>query len=92
MACTGITEHGAANASPEEYEVKKIALEQSHIHCLLLDHSKFDRSALMVYAPISGFQHIFTDEQPPEKYRTLFVQYKVCVSTVSKVDLDRGNG
>ena len=26
MACTGITEFGAANASPEEYEIKKSAL------------------------------------------------------------------
>ena len=64
MACTGITEFGAANASPEEYEIKKVALEQSCIHYLLVDHSKFDKSALMVYSPLSDIDHVFTDQLP----------------------------
>lgn len=80
MACTGITEFGAANASPEEYEVKKVALEQSRIHYLLIDHSKFDKSALMVYSPIANLHRVFTDAQPPEKYTRLFQQYQVQVS------------
>lgn len=80
MACTGITEFGAANASPEEYEVKKVALEQSRIHYLLIDHSKFDKSALMVYSPIENLHRIFTDKQPPEKYAKLFQQYHIPVS------------
>lgn len=80
MACTGLTEGGAANASPEEYEVKKVALEQSRIHCLLIDQSKFDKSALMVYSPIENIHHVFTDAQPPEKYAQLFKTHHVQVS------------
>lgn len=84
MACTGLTEHGAANASPEEYEVKKVALEQSRLHYLLIDHSKFNKSALMVYSPIDNIHHVFTDTQPPEKFRNLFQKYHVSVSIAAE--------
>ncbi len=84
MACTGITEFGAANASPEEYEVKKVALEQSRLHYLLIDHSKFDKSALMVYSPIENIHRVFTDAQPPEKYEKLFQKYHISVSIASE--------
>ena len=57
-----------------------MALEQSRIHYLLIDHSKFDKSALMVYSPIENLHRIFTDEQPPEKYVKLFQQYHVQIS------------
>lgn len=91
MACTGLTEYGAANASPEEYEVKKVALEQSRVHYLLIDRSKFDRSALMVYAPINAFQRIFTDAVPPEKYREIFARDQVRVSVAQEMDVDSRN-
>ena len=61
-----------------------VALEQSRVHYLLIDRSKFDRSALMVYAPIDAFQRIFTDVEPPEKYRELFVQCQVRVSVAQQ--------
>ncbi|MFR5601074.1 MAG: DeoR/GlpR family DNA-binding transcription regulator [Lachnospiraceae bacterium] len=81
MACTGITEHGAANAAPEEYEIKKVALEQSRFHYLLVDHSKFDKSALMVYSSLDNIHHVLTDRQPPEKYQNLFSAHQIQVST-----------
>ena len=80
MACTGITEFGVANASPEEYEVKKVALEQSRQHYLLVDQSKFNKSALMVYSPLNKIHRIFTDQQPNEKYQKLFNEYKIQIS------------
>ena len=80
MACTGITEFGVANASPEEYEIKKVALEQSCIHYLLVDHSKFDKSALMVYSPLSDIDHVFTDQLPKKKYLQLFQEHNIQLS------------
>lgn len=74
MACTGINEAGASNASPEEYEVKKTALEQSRIHYLLVDNSKFDKSALMIYSALDNIHHIFTECPPPANYQKLFEQ------------------
>lgn len=71
MACTGITELGAANTSPEESAVKRLALEQSQTHYFLIDHTKFDKPALMVYSPLSNMDCIFTDRLPSEKYLQL---------------------
>lgn len=80
MACTGVTEFGAANATPEEYEVKKVALDQSRVHYLLVDHSKFDKSALMVYSPLSNIDHVFTDQMPNQKYLKLFQEHDIKLS------------
>lgn len=77
MACTGITELGAANTSPEESAVKRLALEQSQTHYFLIDHTKFDKPALMVYSPISRMDCVFTDRLPSEKYLQLFAGNQV---------------
>lgn len=77
MACTGITELGAANTSPEESAVKRLALEQSQVHYFLIDHTKFDKPALMVYAPINKMNYVFTDQLPSEKYQQLFQAHHV---------------
>lgn len=77
MACTGITEIGAANTSPEESAVKRLALQQSQVHYFLIDHTKFDKSALMVYSPISKMDYVLTDQAPSEKYMKLFETHHV---------------
>ena len=77
MACTGITELGAANTSPEESAVKRLALEQSQTHYFLIDHTKFDKPALMVYSPINRMDCVFTDRLPSEKYLQLFAANQV---------------
>ena len=77
MACTGITEIGAANTSPEESAVKRLALQQSQAHFFLIDHTKFDKPALMVYSPISKMDYILTDQIPSEKYIKLFENHHV---------------
>lgn len=79
MACSGVTEHGVFNNLPEEYEVKRTALEQSKLHCLLVDSSKFDRAALMAYSSLDQFHWVFADAQPQEKYAELLRQNHVQV-------------
>lgn len=71
MASTGITiDNGLTNASPEEYSVKKTAIQNSHSRYLLVDYSKFGRAALKTYCQLSDIQAIVTDRCPPDEYVT----------------------
>ena len=83
MACSGVSGEGVFNNAPEEYAIKRTALEQSALHCLLLDSSKFDRPALMAYASLDRFHWLFSDEQPPEPYVNLLRQNCVQVKTAT---------
>lgn len=78
MACTAISlNSGITNASPEEYEIKKTALEQSHEHYLLVDHTKFDKSSLMTYSSIEQLDYVITDIQPNDAYMDYFDKHNV---------------
>lgn len=77
MACTAIAESGASNASAEEYEIKKVALEQSEQHFVLVDHTKFDKVSLMTFCQLSDIDCLITDQMPSEKYTGLFRQHGI---------------
>lgn len=73
MACTAISlENGISNASSEEYEIKKTAIERSHQHYLLVDHTKFDKTSLMTFCQINQLDYIITDIQPDDEYVEYF--------------------
>jgi DeoR family myo-inositol catabolism operon transcriptional repressor len=62
MASSGITESGSVtNSSPLEYEIKKAALASSNEAYLLIDSSKFGKSALLNYANLSEMSKVIVD-------------------------------
>jgi DeoR family myo-inositol catabolism operon transcriptional repressor len=62
MASSGIAENGSVtNSSPLEYEIKKAAIANSKNVYLLIDSSKFGKSALLTYANISEMDKILVD-------------------------------
>lgn len=73
MACTAISlENGVSNASSEEYEIKRTAIERSREHYLLVDHTKFDKTSLMTFCQINQLDYIITDLQPSDTYLQYF--------------------
>lgn len=83
MACSAFSlQLGASNSSVEEYTIKQKILSRSSKHYLLVDHTKFDCSSLMVFAQPNEFDCIITDEKPPLKYQEYFekneIQYILC--------------
>ncbi len=67
MASSGITENGmVTNASPLEYEIKKAAIENSDNVYLLIDSSKFGKSAMLTYANISDMSKVIVDDHADE--------------------------
>lgn len=62
LAATGSTLTGVTNSSPQEYEIKRTALECSSERVLLLCKQKFGHAGLMTYADFQDFQYIVTDQ------------------------------
>lgn len=60
---------GVMNSSPLEYEIKRNALAQSDAKYLLVNHDKFDRTAMLTYARAEDFTALVTEAMPAEAYR-----------------------
>lgn len=78
MGCTGLslTKH-LTNATFEEYEVKRVALERSKVHYLLADHEKFDHAALMTYGKIEEMDYFITDQVLTEPYAQYLEEHQI---------------
>ena len=64
MASSGITESGmVTNSSPLEYEIKKAAIANSKEVYLMIDSSKYGKSALLNYANISEMNKVIVDNK-----------------------------
>lgn len=88
MACTAISlKSGITNASAEEYEIKKTAIEKSHEHYLLVDHSKFDKTSLMTYCLIEQLDYVISDIQPNDTYMDYFNSHNVKTIIASELEL-----
>ena len=78
MACTGCSlEHGLTNASSEEYIIKKTVIENSQMHFLLADHSKFGRFSLMTYCHLEDIDKVITDCPLPEEYQSFCIEHGI---------------
>lgn len=67
MASSGISENGTVtNSSPLEFEIKKAALRNSKESYLLIDSTKYGKSALLTYASIQEMDKIIVDQEVEE--------------------------
>ncbi len=69
LACTAVSEQFyVCNSFIEEYALKKAVLEKSLRSYLLVDSTKFGKSALMTYGTVDDFDAIITEEEPEESF------------------------
>lgn len=72
MATTGLSKDGKLNVSSYlEYEIKRLAVQQSDQRILLCDSSKFGASGLIGYATLGEMDRLITDADCPEALKTL---------------------
>lgn len=65
MASSGLSEAGTiTTSSPLEFEIKKSAMLNSQKHYLLIDSSKYGKSALLTFATVSDMTKIIIDSVP----------------------------
>ncbi len=78
MATTGLSVNGALNVTSYlEYEIKKLAMQQSDQHILLCDSGKYGNSALMSYADLSQIQCVITDTACPKEFEELCEKFGI---------------
>ncbi len=66
MGATGVSPDGKLNVSTYiEYELKKLAIQQSLHSYLLVDSSKFGRESLMAYGSLGQMETVITDAGCP---------------------------
>lgn len=83
FAATGVTENGdVTNSSSLEYEIKREALDNSEYAYLLLDSSKYGKSALLTFAHISDMDRVIVDEEINSAIFPLCEKYNVAVTKV----------
>ena len=61
-------ERGVQDSNEGEAEIKKLMLEQAGEVALFVDHSKFDRTALVCLLSLDKVDYIVTDAKPDEKW------------------------
>lgn len=82
MAATAVSlTNGLMNSDHLEYEIKKKVTERATEKILLVDSSKFDKSTLITYAPLSAITTLITDKQPPENYVSWAAQHQMTLLT-----------
>ncbi|MET1995674.1 DeoR/GlpR family DNA-binding transcription regulator [Enterococcus faecium] len=78
LAATGLSlKNGITNSDQGEYWIKKNVVNVSEKNILLVDSTKFGRSALLTYAKLDQIDIIVTDEEPSEKYADYFKAHDI---------------
>lgn len=86
MASSGITESGMiTNSSPLEFEIKKAAIENSKEVYLMIDSTKYAKSALLTYASIDDMNMLIVDSDAEQGLLDLCRQHNVQVK-VTKIE------
>ena len=75
LATTGLSADGKLNVSSYlEYEIKRLAVQQSEQRILLCDSSKFGATGLIGYAMLSDMDRLITDGGCPDALKNLCIQ------------------
>ena len=83
FAATGVTENGdVTNSSSLEYEIKREAMRNSEKKYLLLDSTKYGKSALLTYAHLGDMDKVIVDEEMNPGLKELCDRYNVKLEKV----------
>lgn len=78
MSTTGISiKNGVTNSSQEEYWIKKEVAESANQVFILIDDSKFDKSALLTYSDLSEIDYVITNKKPSSRYCDFFLEKEI---------------
>lgn len=68
IATTGLSaERGITNSSPQEYEIKIMAISRSQENYVLADYSKFNNVSLLTFNSFEHIKAIITDKAPGDE-------------------------
>ena len=78
FSCTGLSiNHGAMDYSDAEAEMRKTMMKVCQEKILLVDHTKFERSAFYRICSFADINTIITDKKPSAEWEQLFIQNNI---------------
>ncbi|GBF76530.1 DeoR family transcriptional regulator [Paenibacillus sp. 598K] len=78
LGTTGLSRlHGFSNANMLEAEIKRVAISRASESYIVMDHTKFDHSALFSFAKLDEVRAVITDQQPSEEWEAAFQEAEV---------------
>lgn len=85
MGVSGISPNGKLNVSTYiEYELKKLAVQQSLHTYLLADASKFGQESLMAYGSLEDMEEVITDAPCPDPFQEICRKKNVRLTLVEQ--------
>lgn len=85
MSSTGLSLKGVTNADPLEHIIKSAVCKRADEVILMVDASKYDKSALLTYSKLEDIDKFITDTTPPKEYLNFFKENLVEVHVASEV-------
>ncbi|WEG72417.1 DeoR/GlpR family DNA-binding transcription regulator [Vagococcus intermedius] len=83
MAATGLTiDNGLTNSDPLEYEMKKKICQNSTEIIAVVDESKFNKSTLLTYCPLSSVNHIISSDNIADRYKEFFIKKEIIYTAI----------
>lgn len=80
ISCKGLDkEKGALDSNEVEVEFKRVLVQQASEVALLVDHTKFDRSAFMQLVDFNNIDYIVTDKCPDDIWMNFFKENEIKV-------------
>jgi len=84
FSATGVSETGdVTNSSSLEYEIKREALKNSEHKYLLMDSSKYGKSALLTFAHLSDMELVITDAEADAGLEEICKKYGITMDKVT---------
>ena len=83
MSATAVSiSNGVTNSDLEEFKIKSAVMNKAQVNTLqknilLLDHTKFGKTALLTYAKVQQFDSIIYTKKMPQKYLDFFKEHQV---------------
>lgn len=73
MASTGVSiSNGVTNSSPVETSMKEMVVKKGREVILLVDHTKFNKYAMLTYCQLDEIDYLITDDSLDTSYTTFF--------------------
>ena len=72
-------ERGITFSSQFEAELRKVMIHNSRYTCLLVDHTRFDRTAFYFLSDFRRIDMIITDREPPPEWKAFLAERNISV-------------
>ncbi|MCD8510467.1 MAG: DeoR/GlpR family DNA-binding transcription regulator [Bacillus sp. (in: Bacteria)] len=88
VSCSGVDlTRGITDTNEHEAEIRKVMLGHSQYKVLIIDHTKFDKTAFSFIAPLNQIDKIVTNKKLPNKWEEASKQQGITIDDRSHEEI-----